>query len=425
MQAWKIAILLLSIYLTGLSSALAIDYPERHRDQYGTDFSYYMYPIAGDIPGLGTASGAGASVLNIYNTDTDFTGYFLEGDFEAKGLIFLDNQLIDKRLVFDVGYNDFLVSPVQYERGILSDPDNYILPTAQGKYLISQLTLTYDERRTEFYFRHINGNSQLLEVLDSSGNAFEAIDTSVNDVQINTVGMTLDYTDDRLDPRNGIRFEYARKMPSIENELQSEYYVNDYNLSGYIPVRKHDTIGLNLFYSSAHITRQAPTDFTTLQTLNGLNCTAIPPGPEQDQCIQTEANFINQQIAANRYGTATSLGGTQRLRSFDNGRFFAGNSLSYGVEYRWNLTDEYTPFNFYIAKGVRTGMQLAFFAEQGSVAEESSDLFENTKSSYGLGFRLILTGVVIRMDLADGDEGTTFQLFITYPWSMFSVDNPG
>jgi len=130
-------------------------------------------------------------------------------------------------------------------------------------------------------------------------------------------------------------------------------------------------------------------------------------------------------LANNQYGTATALGGTQRLRSFENGRFYAGQALFYGIEYRWNLTDERTPFNIYVAKGVRTGIQLAAFWERGTVADHSSELFKDGRSSYGIGARLVLSGVVIRFDLARGNEGVQTQLFITYPWSMFSVDNPG
>jgi len=100
-------------------------------------------------------------------------------------------------------------------------------------------------------------------------------------------------------------------------------------------------------------------------------------------------------------------------------------ALFYGIEYRWNLTDERTPFNIYVAKGVRTGIQLAAFWERGTVADHSSELFKDGRSSYGIGARLVLSGVVIRFDLARGNEGVQTQLFITYPWSMFSVDNPG
>ena len=166
-------------------------------------------------------------------------------------------------------------------------------------------------------------------------------------------------------------------------------------------------------------------DFATLQATDGLNCGAYPPGPERDDCLATEAKHINALIANNRYGTASSLGGTQRLRSYDNYRYYAGQALFYGVEYRWNLTDEHTPFNIILARGIRTGIQLAAFWERGMVADHTRDLFRDGRVSYGGGFRLILSGVIIRLDLANGSEGFQSQLFITYPWSMFSVDSPG
>ena len=58
------------------------------------------------------------------------------------------------------------------------------------------------------------------------------------------------------------------------------------------------------------------------------------------------------------------------------------------------------------------------------VADRFSDLYKGGRNSYGVGARLVLSGVVIRFDLARGSEGTQSQIFITYPWSMFSVDNP-
>ena len=114
-----------------------------------------------------------------------------------------------------------------------------------------------------------------------------------------------------------------------------------------------------------------------------------------DDNIQYQSAFS----CTNEYGTASSLGGTQRLRSFENNRYYAGNALFYDVEYRWNLTDEYTPFNYYVAKGIRTGLQLAFFSEQGSVSDKFNDLLKKRRTSYGVGFRLILSGVIIRADI--------------------------
>jgi len=398
---------------------------DRRKDQFGREFSYFVYPIAGEIPGLGTATGAGTSVLNIDDTDTDVTAYDVNGDFSAKGIALLDYHIKPKRLILDLGYNDYAVAPIGYDRGINSDPNDVIYPNAEGRYGLGQLTLTFDERRYEFYTRFLSGHERLNSVLDNNGTAFPGVDTRYHEGHSLTLGGTLDLTDDRLDPRVGERLEFAARLPTNADADRSRYWVTDYNLTGYIPFRRWDTLVLNMFYSRAIVTRQGETDFATLQQEHGLDCGQYLPGADRDQCLATEQKLLNNLIGDNRYGTASPLGGTQRLRSFNNYRFYAGQSLSYGVEYRWNLTDEHTPFDIFIARGVRTGIQLATFWERGSVADHTGDLLDNGRDSYGVGFRLILSGVVIRLDFATGDEGAQSQLFITYPWSLFSVDNPG
>ena len=55
-------------------------------------------------------------------------------------------------------------------------------------------------------------------------------------------------------------------------------------------------------------------------------------------------------------------------------------------------------------------------------ADRTEDLNKDGRVNYGICARLILSGVIIRFELANGSEGTQSQLFITYPWSMFSVD---
>jgi hypothetical protein len=414
--------ILLLLLICGMADAEVV---ERRKDQFGRDFGYYLYPIAGEVPGLGTAVGIGASVSNIAGSDADFTGLYIRGDFEATGAALLDYHLIPQRLIVDLGYNDYFVAPTSYDRGIDSDSDDVIYPEVQGIYLLGQLTLTFDERRYELFARLLSGRNRLHEVLDRSGQAFEGVDTDWNNQRVVTLGGSLDLTDDRLDPRKGVRFEFSTRLPIDNDKDVSEYYVNDYNLTAYWPLRKWDTLAFNLFYSHTHITREGLTDYALLQQRYGLNCTQYSEGPDLDACQRTEAKLLTGILGNNRYGTASSLGGTQRLRAYDGGRFYAGQTLFYGLEYRWNLTDERTPFNIYIAKGVRTGIQLAVFWERGVVADHFDDLWKDGRNSYGIGARLVLSGVIIRFDLAHGDEGAQTQLFITYPWSMFSVDDPG
>lgn len=418
-----LAITLITI-MTG--RAMAFDVPERRRDQFSHDFGYYIYPIAGDIPGLGTAAGAGATVINMADSDTDFTAFKIDGDFSASGYAFLNYHAIEKRLILDAGYYDYDVAPIAYHRGINSDPNDYILPRANGHYVIGQATLTFNERRIETYYRIYSGNQQLTEVRDRDGVAFSSIDNTTYDVVSQALGLTLDYTDDNLDPRNGLRFEMVAKLPKINDPLSSKFFTMDYNLTGYIPFRdKHDSLVLNFFMSNAYVTDKGVTDYATLLARDGLDCGSLPVGPERDSCLATEDKYIRERILSNEYGTATALGGTQRLRSYDNGRFYAGNSMSYGVEYRWNLTEKRVPFDFKIAKGIRTGMQLAAFYEAGSVNDQRSELFSHQRHSYGLGFRVVLEGLIIRADYGWGEEGSVFQLFLDYPWSLYSIDNPG
>ncbi|MEL0231200.1 MAG: hypothetical protein VXA56_16535, partial [Deltaproteobacteria bacterium] len=61
--------------------------------------------------------------------------------------------------------------------------------------------------------------------------------------------------------------------------------------------------------------------------------------------------------------------------------------------------------------------QLAFFYEEGSIADQASDLWKIKKSSTGLGFRLVTSSqFVYRIDLASGQEGNEFIFWFDYPW---------
>jgi outer membrane protein assembly factor BamA len=294
----------------------------------------------------------------------------------------------------------------------------------EGTNVVGQVTWSLWDRMLEIYYRGVATRYSTLQVLDSAGNAYDVNDTSEHDARTHTIGVAADYTDDRLDPRRGVRFEMAGRVPTIDDPLRSSYYTLDYNLTGYIPMQRWDTLVLNLFASDAHVTGAATTDYAELQKSMGLGCDRLEPGPEQGQCLATEAKTINERIAENRYGTASSLGGTQRLRSFSNNRFKAGHAIFYGAEYRWNLTDERVPFDIIIARGVRTSLQVALFAEQGAVYDGSFGDWSDLQTSYGAGFRVALSGTILRADYATGSEGSQFQLFINYPWSMFAVDNP-
>jgi len=407
------ALAILISYAWFTYDVMALEWQPRNRDQFSTVHSHFVYPIILELPGVGSSSGIGATVLNANDSDVDFTGFALRGDFDVTGGTMLNYHLLKNRLLFDIGIYNFVAAVTQYRRGIESKRDDFIIPRLEGNFAESQLTWSFNQRRIEAFVHLAAGRERITQIIDSQDQIFPFNNDDARNERTTTLGLRLDNTDDLVHPHTGYRLDLGLKLPQNVDPLSSDYVITDYNGTFYVPLRQHDVLSFNFFRSDAHVTSEVKADYASLQQAKGLNCTS-----GDDACLQAESDYINQLILQNRYGTATSLGGLQRLRSFPYARYYAGHSMSYGFEYRINFNNVKNPFNYYIAKGVKTGLQLALFGEQGSVAERSNELFDNIKTSYGIGFRLLLTDLVIRGDYATGSEGDEFTLFFDYPWKL-------
>jgi outer membrane translocation and assembly module TamA len=63
---------------------------------------------------------------------------------------------------------------------------------------------------------------------------------------------------------------------------------------------------------------------------------------------------------------------------------------------------------------------LAFFYEEGTVADKASDLWNEKRTSAGIGTRLVTgSGFVYRLDFATGTEGGSTIVIFDYPWGTF------
>ena len=172
----------------------------------------------------------------------------------------------------------------------------------------------------------------------------------------------------------------------------------------------------NYYRSDAHVLKEGETDYDLLADQMGLDCSVLTDPSKQHEC----ESVIHNTLAANKYGTASSLGGRSRLRSYSEGRFSGAHTQFYGTEFRWNLTEEVTPFDIGFMKDIRTGVQAALFYERGSVAELIGDLGQNERYSMGCGVRMVTaSGLVYRLDGATGDEGFEMTIIINYPWEIF------
>ena len=112
------------------------------------------------------------------------------------------------------------------------------------------------------------------------------------------------------------------------------------------------------------------------------------------------------------------LGGLYRLRSFQTGRFVGRSALSYSLEYRvipeWQPLGSLPVFNWYDVPW----WQWVAFVDAGRVADtyDLAELHRDMKWSAGGAIRFQVEGVVVRAEMAWGNEEGLFRVMINQPF---------
>jgi hypothetical protein len=413
----RLVILILIISFS--DSALASWVPDRRKPQFETIFGYALFPYPYSLPGIGQGLGLVGGAMNIRDTPVDAYGMAFGGDVKGLAAGVADLHLIPRTLIADLGYSGLSAATMQSysKRGMNTDKNDYTnVELGDMTYYGSRLTYTLYDRRLEFYGAYYQGSSQLQSIRDRDGNVLvRANDADVERGHVKIFGMRVDLTDDYYDPRRGFRLDVSRTI-SPPRDSGPDFSVQDYSATVYVPLGRRSTWAFNYFRSDARVKRQGETDPAAVERIQGLNC-SDPTLTPQDRKLCTD--FINNAVANNTFGTASSLGGFSRLRGYPNMRYQGAHTEFYGSEVRWNLTDESTPYDIFIMKDVRTSWQVALFYEVGTIGESRSDLGDYWRSSGGMGLRMVTaSGVVFRADLALGREGFSPNIFIGYPWEL-------
>lgn len=390
--------------------------PDRRKDQNPSQPAYMVVPLPYSKPGIGEGFVLIATASNVDRSTADISAILVTGD--AGGSILNGSEI---PLYSDILFFDFFLQNIDRAvvnhysiRGIgNTGADDYTLLDASVANTTNlEFNLTFYERRLNLYYSHTNSEYQIDairdnngEIITSFGQPFTGSDSS------HGFRGSIDLTDDYLDPRKGFRFDIAYQNTIAEQISEPDFYTLNYNILGYVPIGKLDTLVLNYYQSDAHVQRQGDTNPASIRAELDMNCATDP------QCLTAEQELVDSFINARTYGTSSSLGGDLRLRSFPDGRYQGAHTAFVGAEYRWNFKQEAKPFDYFIWKDVRTALQIAFFAEIGTVAETSGQLWDETRYSFGTGFRLIAaSGAVYRADIATGKEGAEVIIIFEYPW---------
>lgn len=406
------------VLLIYASTSMAADWiPERRKNQNPTQPAHLFVPLPYSKPGIGDGVVLMGTVSNVAETTADITGVMVTGD--ARGHILNGSEV---PLFSDILFLDFFLQDINRAavnnysiRGInnTSENDFTILDVGLAEEMNAELNLTFFERRLNLYYSYNKFEYQIDAIRDNNGDIITTLgEPFVNAGNSDSFRVSFDLTDDYLDPRKGIRLDLTYQDHKADNNNEPEFYTLDYNVLGYIPLGDIDTLVLNYYQSDAHVQRIGNVDPASIRAELDSNC-----APTDSQCLTTEQQLVDNFIKARTYGTSTSLGGDLRLRSFPQSRYQGAHTAFIGAEYRLNMSQEVTPFDYFIWKDVRTGFQVAFFAEIGTVAETRSQLWDETRHSLGAGFRLIAaSGAVYRADIATGDEGAEVIIIFDYPW---------
>jgi len=412
---------LLPLVLSLLPGAALGFFPDRRESKADDEFGWLVAPTPVSIAGVGSALPVFGLLSNVYRSTDVIATQTLMGDFEMRVMLVDQLPLFTEHLLLSGGEARQHVPFKSYNRGIDSDPEEFLIPVSRATSYFGQLKLMLFEKRFEGFYNRFHYTGQLEKIFDADGNEFSNVDTEEREESGDNYGVTLDLTDSYVDPRKGIRLGWRRLPNTNQDPDLSDYYVTDSNLTVYIPMFGEDTLVFNHFESHATVTRQGVVDETELHRALGLGC--VPGSPIYDACMVSENARVAQRLSLNRYGTAGSLGGPNRLMAYDLGRFRAGHALHQAVEYRLNLTTVESPINWFVVGGIKSSLQIAFFAEQGSVNDESARLRDTMKTSWGMGLRTIISGLVYRLDIAAGDEGVRPVLFIFYPFDLKPIVN--
>ena len=388
------------------------------RKTFESEISWFVYPVVGSIPGVQDFYGLGGTVSGIGGSESDITAISLRGkaeyfddDFQIDILSIFDIPLFTNHLTFtwfttkirNAGWPEG-------ERGIDSDPDSmYYLLASNVDASGGEISVNVLENQLEFYYAYSDASVKPYGLVDPNGTFYNAQNAEIiENPRGYRYGLYLDDTDNRRDPRIGYRFQYEKWGQPSSRAGNSEYFQEDYNLSGYIPVLAEGkgVLVLNQFFGSSTVIKKGTVD----QSLYVCNNT-LKPG-----CQALLDELYARQVAEAENGKATSLGGTNRLRGYSTNRFYDSYTNFRGAEFRWYVHEVQEAFNYFLEKGTFAGLQLAFFYEQGTVSPDKASLWKNMRSSYGAGTRFIFNTIIVRIDRGFGKEGGETTFFVGYPF---------
>ena len=408
---WLVIALIVLLSVPTISQAF-----DRRKEQFHTESSYLIFPLPYSIPGIGEGIMGLGLAGNFLDWYADIYALAITGDAGGQIIGIDDIHIWPKTVFIDLFYQNITKAVVNnYEkRGMDTEKDNYNLIELDEVYSTdARITLSLFDRRFEIYGSQYFQAISVPRIRDSKGEIIRDFEEPYEaEARQTAIGMELDITDDKQDPLKGFRINVGRNSSPPKEDYDPDFFTLNKSASFFVPLGEYSTIAFNYFAADSIVIKKGNTDPALAKAQLNMNC---PTG--NLVCEKAEQDLINSFIAGRKYGTAGGLGGQNMLRAYPQGRFQGAHLLYYSAELRYNFSSEVTPFDFWIWQDTSTGIQLALFHEVGAAEDFVEDLAGSTRTSSGLGIRMIsASGYVYRFDIASGDEGSNTTIIFDYPW---------
>ncbi|MCZ6533158.1 MAG: BamA/TamA family outer membrane protein [SAR324 cluster bacterium] len=368
------ALLLLLQLLAG--AALAFP-PQRRRvfDERPPN-EYLLIPAVASLPGVGTFVGLIGSASNLGDSGIDAAATVAESidgsDISVKAVAFREIGTGIPSLTLDLQYADIVLGNFNVFVPGRNSPNFTVPISAEFLFYLIRPTLRLFERRLTMAY----------SLLFFDGFDFDRDGNEIPFRQHSAVlEFALDFTDDVVDPRQGLRFNLDAGVSAPrssflgkDSETRSafaggETRLRRYGLTLYIPI----TAQLNLAWNNQY--------------------------------------FETRGGSAEDVGGAIS-GGSPPLRGYPFNRWRDRVAVFHGLDLRFNIPLG-IELDFLLARGIVEDLQLALFYEVGQVASsQNSTLYDDMRQSYGAGVRVLLQAIVLRLDLGLSEEGPQTHLTI-------------
>ena len=351
--------------------------PERRRsyDQRAPN-EYLLIPAVASLPGVGTFVGIIGTGSNIWDTGIDVGATVAESidgsDISVEAVAFREIPTGLPGLTVDFQYADIVLGEFRTYLPGRNSPEFTVPISAQFDFYLIRPTLRLFQRR--------------LNIVYSLG-FFDGFDFDQNGNEVPfrqhsaSAGMVVDLTDDVVDPRRGMRFDFNMTLDPPESTILG---------------RDSET-------------RSAFDEGNTRSRRFGLTFYF----PLSDQWNLAWNNQRFETSGGDGEGVQGAVaGGSPPLRGYPANRWRDRFGVFHGLDLRFNIPLG-KELDFILARGVIEDIQLAAFYEVGQVApSNNSTLYQDLHQSYGLGIRVLLEAIVLRLDLAFSDVGPQTHLTV-------------